>query len=136
MYDMLPYKWQEVIQAEEQNGGQYRIVVKAPLHPPRLVGRRPRSQQRKKIKKKRPSQQKYFEKSRFLTSEIPHKFLRRCLARSKMIIHSQKMTNKRAAKTGKLNVACPKSLSKVHAIGVGDLCAPQHQGAKQNNKTT
>ena len=46
------------------------------------------------------------------------------------------MTNKRAAKTGKLNVVCPKPLSKVHAIGVGDLCAPQHQQEKQNNKTT
>ena len=46
------------------------------------------------------------------------------------------MTNTRAAKTGKLNVACPKTLSKVHAVGVGDLCAHQQQLVKQNNNTT
>ena len=53
-----------------------------------------------------------------------------------MVGHSQKTTNTRAAKTGKLNVACPKILSKVHAVGVGDLCAPEHQQENQNNKTT
>ena len=53
-----------------------------------------------------------------------------------MVGHSQKITNTRAAKTGKLKVACPKTLSKVHAVGVGDLCALQHQQEEQNNKTT
>ena len=38
MYDMLPYNWQEVIQAEEQNGGQYRIVVKVVLLPQQHQG--------------------------------------------------------------------------------------------------
>ena len=53
-----------------------------------------------------------------------------------MVEHSQKITNRGAAKTGKLNVACSKTLSKVHAVGAGDLCASQHQQAKRNNKTT
>ena len=34
----------------------------------------------------------------------------RCLAWSKIVGHSHKTTNPRAAKTAKLNVACPKTL--------------------------
>ena len=51
-----------------------------------------------------------------------------------MVGHSQKITNTRAATTAKLNVACPKTLSKKHAVGARDLCAPQHQTEKQTTR--
>ena len=74
------------------------------------------------------------EKSFFPTSETLQKILPRCLERSKIAGHSQKTTNTRAAKTAKLNVACPKTLSKVHAAGARDLCAAQHRIERQRTK--
>ena len=56
----------------------------------------------------------------------PVRSLSRCSPRSKIVRHSQKTTNTRAAETAKLNVVCPETLSKVHAIGAGDVCAPGH----------
>ena len=54
--------------------------------------RRAQLQQRKKTKKKPHSGKKYMEKLFFPTSETHQKNLRRCLARSKIIGHSQKKT--------------------------------------------
>ena len=65
----------------------------------------------------------------------PRNNLTPCLARSKIVGHSQKTTNTRAARSAKLNVACSKTLSKVHAVGARDLRAPQHQKKEQNIKT-
>ena len=77
------------------------------------------------------SQENVNGKNGFFDLRNPKKILGRCLARSKIVGLTQKFTNTRAAKTAKLNVACRKTLSKVHAVGATDLCVPQHQKDKQ-----
>ena len=72
----------------------------------------------------------------FPTSETPQKILRRCLARSQNLGHSQKKTNNRVATAKKLSVACPKPPSEVRALGAGDLCAPQNKPHINNNNAT
>ena len=86
---------------------------------------------KKKTKKTTQTQEKLRETSFIPTSETPKKLLRRCLARFIIVGHTQKTRNTSAAKTAKLKLACPKTLSKVHAVGGRDLCAPQHQKEKQ-----
>ena len=78
--------------------------------------------------------EKKMEKSFLPNSETPQKILCRRLARSKIIGHSDKTTDTRAATTAKLSVVCPKTLSKVHAVGARDLCAPQHLEEKQTTR--
>ena len=39
-----------------------------------------------------------------------------------------------AVMTVKLNVACPETLSEVHAVGARNLCAPLHPKGKQKTK--
>ena len=57
----------------------------------------------------------------FPTSEIPRKILRRCLARSKTVGHTGKTKNKKATTAAELNVARPKTPSKVRAVGARRL---------------
>ena len=47
------------------------------------------------------------------------------LKKKKNLGHSQKKQNNRVATATKLSVACPKTPSKVRALGARDLCALQ-----------
>ena len=86
------------------------------------------SQQKKKKKpRKRRTARKNKAKNRlFEPQKPPQKFLRRCLARSQNLGHSQKRKNNRVATARKLSVACPKAPSKVRALGARGLCGLQH----------
>ena len=66
----------------------------------------------------------------------PPKNLRRCLARSQNLGHSQKKKNNRVGTAQKLSVACPKTPSKVRALGARDLCAPQNKTHTNKNNAT
>ena len=82
----------------------------------------------KKTKKMTHSWKKKKEKSFFSDLRNPPKrSLRRCLAMSQNLRHSQKMKNNRVATSTKVSVACPKTPSKVRVLGARDLCAPQQQ---------
>ena len=91
------------------------------------LGNLARSQQKKKEKpRKRRTARKNKAKNRlFGTQKPPRKILGCCLARSQNLGHSQEKKNNRVATAKKLSVACPKTPSKVRAIGARDLCAPQ-----------
>ena len=69
----------------------------------------------------------------FPTSEIPRKILRRCLARSKTVGHTGKTKNKKATTAAKLNVARPKTPSKVRAVGARRLVRVKKK-QKQNKE--
>ena len=88
----------------------------------------------KNTKKETHSQEELMETSFFPTSETPKNTLRRCLARSIIVGHTQKTMKTRAAETANLKLACPKTLSKVHAVGARDLCPPQHQEKKPTKR--
>ena len=86
--------------------------------------------QQKKIKnqEKNAQPEKNKAQNRFIQPQKPpQKILRRCLARSQNLGHSQKKKNNRVATATKLSVACPKTPSKVRVLGARDLCAPQPQ---------
>ena len=95
---------------------------------------RVRSRRKCKTKKKTHNQKKT-AKSIFPTSETPTKILRRCLARSQNLGHTQKEKNNRVATATKLSVACPKTPSKVRVLGARDLCALQQQRRRKEANT-
>ena len=89
-------------------------------------------QQQKKIRNQEKDAQPEGIKRKidFPTSETPQNILRRCLARSQNLGHSQKKRNNRVATATNLSVACPKMPSKVRVLGARDLCSPQRQGKR------
>ena len=81
----------------------------------------------KKNQEKDAQPEKIQRKINFSDLRNPQKILRRCLARSQNLGHSQKKKNNRVAMATKLSVACPKTPSKVRVLGARDLCALQQQ---------
>ena len=76
------------------------------------------------------------EKSSFLTSETPPKILRRCLARSQNLGHSQKKDEQESRDGEGAERCLLKPRSKVRALGARDLCAPQNKTHINNNNAT
>ena len=88
---------------------------------------RNRSRRKKKPRKRRTTR-KNKAQNRFLRPQKPSKkTLRRCLAGSQNLRHSDKKDNNRVATATKLSVACRNTPSKVRVLGARDLCALQQE---------
>ena len=72
-----------------------------------------------RTKRKTQKKKKLTQKSILLTSNPPHEFLRRCLARSAEKPHNQTSARtERRTRQHSESCACPKTTSKLHVVGL------------------